>query len=330
MPAPVSSWLLASTLSLAAPAAEPVQLSWSAPDECPTQSALQAEVERYLGQALDEPRSQRVVAKAIVEAQAEGLTLTLSVETGVGASVTQVGAPDCKTLTDLTALKVAMAIDPMAVLDHVQKAEAAAVAQPEQPQGPAPEPEPEPEPKPVPKPEPEPKPARTVGGAVRIGANVGWGDLPGFGAGLGVAAALRLSKWQIEGGADFWFPREARFDDLSGVGGDLRLLAGHLSGCAAPAYRTVEFPLCVGIELGSMHGTGVGLAQPLESRRLWSAALVGPGVTWQPTRIFAIWLRATAAVPLVQPSFFVEDVGDVWRAKPAAIRGSAGVELRFP
>ena len=158
-----------------------------------------------------------------------------------------------------------MAIDPLAVLGHVQRRQEA----------PQPEPEPPPEPTPPPPPTAEPGPRakgrekREVGAALRAQASAGWGVLPGVGAGVGGAAGLRLGAWRVELGGRYWFTRHAGLDDMPAAGGELRLGAGEVRGCGSPSVHKLEFPLCVGVEAGAMYGRGVGLAEQRSARRPW-------------------------------------------------------------
>ena len=307
---------------LATPPATGVEVHWGAPEACPDAGIVEHEIERYLGQPLDAPREQWVAASADVIQDQSSWVMELSIETRSGTALTRVAAPGCDALADLAALKIAMAIDPLAVLGHVQALEE---DRQEEPQRPAPEPTPpaavpEDEAAPV---EPEKRPTK-ISGSLRAEGLVGWGVLPGWGAGTGFLAALHIDRWRVGVGGRFWFPREYTFARF-------RMLSGHIRGCGVPRHARLEFPLCVGVETGSVHGQGVGLDENRSARRPWIGLTASPGISWAPTRRFALWIETQAAIAVRRPAFAIND-GEhfVHRASAAAFRGAAGVELRFP
>lgn len=305
---------------LAGPAATGVEVHWGAPEACPDASIVEHEIERYLGQPLDAPREQWVAASADVVEEQASWVMELSIETRSGTALTRVAAPGCDALADLAALKIAMAIDPLAVLGHVQSLEEEAEPAERQPPVTTPPVEPEPGPAPV----ESPKPARAVGGSLRAEGLVGWGVLPGWGAGTGLLAALHIDRWRVGLGGRFWFPRDDTYARL-------RMLSGRVRGCGVPDHRKLEFPLCLGVEAGSVYGEGVGLDENRSARRPWVGLTASPGLSWAPMRMLALWIEAEAAITVRRASFAINDGETVaHRASAAAFRGAAGVELRFP
>lgn len=299
-------------------------LSWAAPEGCPTEQTLQSAIDRYLGGAgLNLAREVQADAK-VTALEAGGYRLALVVETGGGTSVASIDAERCELLVKAAALKIAVTVDPLAVLDSVE-AEPRPEPQPE----PEPEPEPPPEPEPEPEPQPEPEPEPKIGGAVAIQGLASYGILPNFGAGVGLSAAIVFERWRFEAAGAYWPPRAERVDLANDIGGNFMLGTAALRGCPEPKYKKVEFPLCLGVELGAMRGAGFGVPDATVASRLWAAALLGLGVTWAFTDHLAVGARIEAVVALARPEFSIEGAGLLHQAAPAAPRGLVGLEVRF-
>jgi hypothetical protein len=304
-----------------------LRLKWTGPEACPTQAEVEQTLQRYLGGgSLDLKRG--VTAEASVTLREDGnFRLVLVVETGGGTSVAQIDADRCELLAKAVALKVAVAVDPLAMIEAVER-------KPEPKPEPPPEPPPtdeeqapvvEPEPKPPPPP-PEPQ----VRGAVRVDGAVGFGILPDFGGGVGLTLAAVFPRWRLEAGGAFWPTRRARFPGLPDTGADILMGTASIRGCPMPKVKMIEFPLCVGIEFGGMQGHGIGVEQSVVATRLWAAALVDAGLAWSFTEYLSLWARAQLAVALHQPDFDIENGGQIHKAARAAPRGLVGLEVRFP
>ena len=309
-----------------ASAAGELMLSWSAPEGCPTQETLQSAIDRYLGGAgLSLAREVRADAK-VTALEDGGFRLALLVETGGGTSVASIDAERCELLVKAAALKIAVTVDPLAVLDTVE-AEPPAQPQPppeekEEEAAPIIEPEPEPEPEPPPS---EPK----VRGAIAAQGLASYGVLPNFGAGVGLSAAIVFERWRFEAAGAYWPSRSERTDLTHDIGGNFMLGTAALRGCPEPKYKKVEFPLCLGVELGAMRGEGFGVDDAAVASRLWAAALLGLGVTWAFTDHLAVGARLEAVVALARPEFSIRGAGLLHQAGPAAPRGLVGLEVRF-
>jgi hypothetical protein len=103
-----------------------------------------------------------------------------------------------------------------------------------------------------------------------------------------------------------------------------------VAACARLGVRTLEFPLCLGTEIGSFFGEGTGVDDPQRDRLAWVAALAHGRLVWAPIPRVATYAQAGVAVPLSAYRFFVNGDERVHESAPAAFRAALGVELRLP
>jgi hypothetical protein len=114
------------------------------------------------------------------------------------------------------------------------------------------------------------------------------------------------------------------------VGVDLRLTTGTAIACGRLGVLQVEFPLCAGVELGALHGVGVGIDRPDTERLLWSAFVAHARAVWSPVRRFAVSALVGTAVPFTDYRFVVTNVGTVHEVAPVSLRAGLHAEVRFP
>ena len=92
-----------------------LQLTWEAPAQCPTKAEIDARIVQLLSPEILE-RAPPLTVRAHVEALADSeWVLELEIKTVAGLRSRTVESPDCTSLADLTALVVALAVDPLAV-----------------------------------------------------------------------------------------------------------------------------------------------------------------------------------------------------------------------
>jgi hypothetical protein len=294
-------------------------VSWQAPAECPDAAQLEAAIARYLGSRPATLLPGTLRAEAIVRGVDGVFELGLVVETRGGTSLTTIRADACELLVRAAALKIAVAVDPLAVLDRVE----APASPPEPPQETEVAPMVEPPPPP-----PPPPPPRRVAGLIRLDGGMSYGDLPEFGGGVAITAGVAFERWRLEVAGALWPTRRARLDAVAGAGADLLLSTATVRGCPAPTLGKVELPLCLGIEGGAMRGAGFGLDDARVAARPWVAALFGLGLAWPFAPRWALRVEAHAAVALLRPEFVVEGAGRLHRANAVVPRILVGLELR--
>jgi hypothetical protein len=307
-----------------------VQIEWEAPPECPNAQDIQAHAERLLGQPLGAARAQRVVARAVVRRNEAGnWELRLSLTSNERVSEDTLIAKQCLALGDATALKVALAVDPVATARAVALAAGNAESSGNSA---APKPAPVPELRAGPSQVPEtdatssPTPASL---GVRLTSGAGLGVLPSVAGGAALALWLQQSAWRAELGAYGFWGGDAHYQRMPAVGARLQLFSAVARGCPILRGGTLEFPICFGLELGVMRGEGYGVERTDSAHSWWGAVAVGPALKAPVSEIFSLWFEADGAFAFLRPGFNVRNLGSLYSAGPGSVRVWAGGEIRF-
>lgn len=338
-------------LSLGPPVQHPAGLPtrWAAPSECPDKAALRERVDALVPGLLDASALADAELQVEVEIQAgpDGYATRVWMLDDGGETRREFVARDCETAVDVSALILAVMLDPVATSVSVQTrepSEAEVSREPEQEQELTAEPEPEPtvEPEPAPPvretaPIVEVERARMTSERVRLGFGLrvsgggGYGSIAAAQATLAGGFALRGDRWRVELGGLWSIPRTARLDGGTG-GGRFDAWAVFGRACFAPQVGRrdrIELPACGGIELGSVRGRGLE-ELPVTSRAsfLWVAPALGQGVWFSPIERVGIGVELQLAVPLNRGSFAVDSI-EVQRIAPVTVRALAGIELHW-
>lgn len=311
----------------AAPRDEPTaarfDVRWTAPDGCPDAAFVRPRVERFLGRPIGAPGDPDVVAEVVVAANDGLFVATITID----GAPRELSAERCDTVAEAAAYVVAAWIDPSVEppASDEPAAPTEAIAPTEGPVAPRVEPVPA-----VTGPTTTRAARPRLRAAIRVGAMLGVGALPRVGPGLGGGVALMLGRVRVALDVAHLFARPARRSDRPDVGGDIRLTSAAARICPLVVLRPVEVPLCAGVELGSMHGRGVGIDAAERRRLLWAALTAGVGLIWMPSRWVGPWIDATLLVPVSRPIFDAVNVGRIHQPAAAAFTGMLGVEARFP
>jgi len=296
-------------------------IDWRAPPECPATADIRERVAQMLGDQAEDTL-QRAPGSMTGRVEQEGgqWTLTLHIENPAGVSDDRVTGGDCRMLAEVAAVKVAVAVSPEAVVETLEEARRPQpVARAETPVAPQPEP-------PAAAKTPSPAPS----GFLRLAGAVGDGVLPRIDAGVGVAGGVLIRQLRVELGATYWFPMTVTAPGADDDGGRIFMVSGYADACPVPGLGPLEFPVCLGIELGDVEGRGIGIDDPKRARRLWVGARVGPALVWRMTRRLALWVQAQGVVALLRPGFSLEEHGIIHRSAGVALRGVLGMEVRLP
>lgn len=312
------------------------ELAWSAPDDCPDASEVMRRSEELAG--LEEGDAELEVA-ATVEQIEHGYSLRLSVRArGEDQEHTrELEAAECGALADVTALVLALGLDPFGVAERARVPEGPPVptAAPTTPDhqtertvvGEADPPLPV-LPPPVDTPRSPHAGRDGVGFGLRLLAGGEYGALPNGSGGARLALGLLTRRFRVEAHGSYWLPRPALLAS-KGVGLDLRLAAGGVDGCYRfYAGRRVELPVCVGAEIGLMRADTVGTPGGERAHALWSAARLAPAVSWRVADWVGLWAGLEGFVALARPRFSLT-TDEVFTPAPVGGRLLAGVEFGF-
>lgn len=304
-----------------------VQLSWSAPAGCPGRSAVDAAVVRFGGDPAAPGTAVEVTAS--VTASQGGYELELELRSASGQVSGRHRATRCESLVDAVGLKVALALDSVAVVERIDEQLAAPVPPPIE--------SPTVEPESKSRPAPEITTARATKterprprGFVRPTGMVGAGVLPGVGGGVSVAGGVLLPHLRAEAGATYWVPRTAEDPMQSGASVRMQLVTGDLRPCVVPVLGPVELPICGHAHLGAIYAEGLGVQTSTPRWRFYASAGVGAGASWAMHPNVALWVQATLDVPIVRHRFGIVGIGEIYAVGATAGRGALGLEFRFP
>lgn len=303
------------------PASVPVDLTWSAPAECPARDIVLGEVSRVLSTS-NAPRVP-IAARVDVSRDEQGRWhATLSLDTRDAHSERTLDAEGCPAIASATAVIVAIAVEG---------------GMPEQPaRAPAP---------PAAQHEGQAS-TRARGGASQAVAAVAGaldgGTLPVISPGVELALgwAYSWSTWRLRALASTTFFLAQNTSPL--LGGDAAGEVGHFDlfvasarVCGSLVRDAFDFGPCLGLEIDWMTGTGeAGPAHPDPSTAKWVSALGSLLASWSFSRHVAIVLRGEGFYAPATPDFGVNDPLKgtpihVYSPRSIGARGALGVEARF-
>lgn len=320
----------------------PMEFSWVAPNDCVDGAAV---VTRAAAQSRGERRA--VEASGIVEGSAElGYTLRLSISTDGVAEARELRAASCDELADAAALLLAVAADTSGqVQASAEVEETPAPAEPESLPEPEPEQRPEQQPRPADEPaatgdteaprSPQPprpaKPSLAIAAVVRVDAIGQLFRILPRAAGFGVAGAagLDVGPARIEARGQYFLAQSRDYGEPSAAGGDFDLWTLGAAACYVPRTGRWAFPLCGGAEAGSMRGRSRGVQDVGDAASAFVALTVDGAVAYAPLRWLALRLGLQGVASVRRPEYHVRDLDLLFRAGPAGMRITGGIEVRF-
>lgn len=321
--------------SMLAPSPGGSTLSWDAPAGCPTSESVHARIETLLDGPISAPRDVVIDARAVVTAGRPGSDWRLALEIGSasGQRRRELTAASCDELAQVTALLVAVAIDPSAA-GRAMTASDADAPPPAEPT-PAPTLQPPTSPPPTsstPATPPPSAPASDSGlaGAVRVAAGLDLGVVPSPAGALAGAVALRGRGWRVDLGALHRFARPVPEIGIGAVTARVWATAATIDAAWVPAIPRVEFPLGVGVEAGAIAGRSEGLAAPRRGRGGWAAVRGSAGLVILPWERVGITVDARIFVPVTRTRFAIADVGVVHGVGGVGGQFMVGLEARWP
>jgi hypothetical protein len=307
-----------------------IRLTWRAPPECPSGGDVIADARSLVinREALEEGTP--VTVDAIVgRVAADRWTLSLA----VGGAKQRLEASTCADLARAGALFLALLMDPEA-----GPSTPAPAPQPPAPPATAPAASASPSKPPIvplapeiavdSKPEDAPSGgAGALSPLAAAGVALDLGTLPRAGVLGVVAGGIRVRRFDIMLEGAVGPPEDTSVDGAAGA----RLTAA--SATVKPCYAVftrgrVRLEPCLPIEVGWIHGQGIGIAQSRSSDSFW----------WSVGGAIALWLDlgsrlearvdVVALAPLVRPNFMLTGLGSVFSSS-VAVRPGATAVIRF-
>ena len=273
------------------------------------------------GSAPESSLSQLAARGAVTETEGR-FQLRLQLDSKGASETKTMDANACETLADAFALVVAFTFDP-SVGRHAAPAVATAapggvtsVAGRRELSTPAPDVS------------PERSPTRLLAGPL-IALGAGALPFPAYGVGAR-AAAERGPRWELAG--MFWPTQPASVVTGAShtVGADVWLATVQPSACVSFARRAVAS--CVGGELGAMQASGTGVPVSGSGTSWWLALTAGVSLRAPVAPGVDLRFRLDVGVPLLRPSFVLENggpAGSVQAFRPAPVVGVLSFEPEF-
>jgi len=328
---------------VAGPASPGIEVIWDAPASCPDAATARAEI---LARVADRPAARELEATARVRPLDDGAwQVEVLFRSDEGTTTRTLRAASCREALTATAVVVAIAVDPSL----------------EPPPGEDPPtlvpPPPVSEPDPVPPTATEPSPSvaadgagdapspvvrepairRELGVSASVRGGLDLGALPSPAGHVAAAVGLFGRGFEVQVGALHRIRTDSSVSTLPRpAGGRFRLTAVQLRAGPRLRWGAFELPLAAGLELGAIWARGIGDVEPIAVRRAWAAAIASAGVGWAPRTglprtSFALQLGLDGVVPLLRPTFTLDDEVEVevLTVGPFAVRAWLGVVGRF-
>lgn len=309
-------------------AAPGVEVRWGGDGACATEGLAPA-IARWRPDAA--AREDVVVDVRVVTRGDGALVASIDTVTPWGTSHREAVASRCESIVGAIALLVAIALDPVAVVEAnvlpepappsppppvAPSVPRAAVAQPIEPEPPRTT-------------TPIDRATRRRRAALRLDGLVGAGQVPAPSGGVGIALGVEARVWSIAATAAWW-PRRDTTPRATGQYAEIQLVTAGVQGCAGLRRGALVAAACGGLEAGAMLGRGREVLAPARRAIPHVAVTLGPELRWQPTARFGVVIGVEGALVVHRPRFAVEGLGDLYVAPVAAVRSRIGLQLRLP
>ena len=304
-----------------------VEVEWSAPPECGTRDAVIAQTEALLGRPLGHPDDPELELRAEVSGDANsGYQLQLVFIQPVVRQRVLV-AETCVELQAAVSTILAVTLDPLATLNEPEPE-----PEPQTPPEPRAELELPTEPEPQTPPEPEPpfvSDEARVRGFVRVAGGLTYPILPQVAGGPAVAIGLGWRALRAELVGSLWLSGQVRYPLTPEVGAQFMLGWVTPRVCVAPRAGPLHIPLCAGVELGGVRGTGFGTPDARSRTLAWIAIEAGAALEMELNDQLALWLGVDAIAPLTRPGFSFAGLGELHRVPGIAFAALLGLQYEF-
>ena len=148
------------------------------------------------------------------------------------------------------------------------------------------------------------------------------------GGGVGAAFGVAGTHWRAEVRGQYFAPQPRNYADVV-VGGSFDLWTVGVAGCWVPTSGRLSFPLCGGVEGGSLRGRADSVSQPSSAGSFFAALTGDASLVFAPIPRVGLRAGLGGALSLRRPLFHVRGQDTLFQAGYGAVRGSLGVEVRF-
>lgn len=289
-------WLI-STFITATPG---LDVRWSAPDGC-SQEALETRVSQLV------PKGRELKASVTIERVEQTYRLTLSTDSG---QRTLEGA-QCSEVTNGAALILAMLLDERREQAEQKPPAREVIAVP------------------VPQRAPEEQP--TWFGFIRASAVVDIGGVPVPTPGMRLTGGAGRGLFVGELSVATFLSQTVPIPQLVSGSAELTLEFEVLArGCARVWTARIEPRGCVGLSVGQLRGSGIGIVMARSQTSVLATALAGIGLMWRAFERLAVVVQADLGLSLARSTFALDGQAPIFTTPWVVMRGEAGLEWRFP
>jgi hypothetical protein len=280
--------------------------TWAAPQECPSQPQVQAEIARLVGGTIQLHEGD-LEAKATVS-RGPLWAADLTTQHGGQTGRRTIEAPSCQAAADAIALILALLIDPDAVAANSR----------------APEPE-------IPSVPESPKSnERGLEFVAGIHAQGRIGTLPGADIGLGLGVGVAGARWRTDVRWSHGLRRDQVASLPSGAYGRFNITAGSVTECVALGQKRWRFGPCAALEAGRVSVNGFGATAGFSKDALWLALGGGAFMSLAMGRHLHAFMEVDVFAPMYRPDYVFQDVpGVVFTAPAVGGRALAQISWHF-
>lgn len=307
-----------------------LESAWHAPTTCPTAQEADLRLRERIGGA--SPLAMGAAEVWIDHAPSGELRARITLIDAEGQEQRLLYGRDCAALSDAVLLVISMAAE----VEEAREPAAALEPDPEL-QDTSPRPDMESASVDVPRAESTgPFTSTRLGPVLAIDR----GALPSKSFAGGGAVALGVRRFQGSLAVTYFSRRHVRVAERDGASAEFGLITGELRACylalgdafdaaRVRANKHYAFGPCVGLELGSQRGQGMGLSRAATHAGLWAASLFGVGLSLGPYGRVAPTGSLSMGLAMRRPRFEVDEAGLVFQAKPVFMRATLGLMVEL-
>lgn len=285
--------------------ASPFRFTWAAPEECPSQPQVQAEISRLVGGDIQLHAGELEVNALVSHGRLWAADLTTQHTGRTGRRTIE--APSCKAVADAIALIVALLIDPDAVAANSQAPEPEAPAVPEPPTG-----------------------KRQMQFLVGVHGQGRVGTLPEADIGMGLGLGLASARWRTDVRWTYGLRRDQVASLPSGASGRFNIATASVTECFNLGQSQWGFGPCAAVEAGRVSVRGYGSTAGFSRHAPWLALGGGAFLSLAIGQHLRTSMEVDVVAPMYRPDYVFQDIpGVVFKAPAVGGRALADASWHF-